>query len=364
MSLMLFNLWARLSYFLKDFLLYETLVTLSFFLFIFLTYKVYKSERAQVRKKVYFSLISLFFILILVYSGFEAYFRYGYDQSDGLGFLKVDRKWHERHDRFNNYFYRDRNFEEVKQPGTTRIGVMGDSIAQGSGIKDPNNRFSDILEKKLRDSGQNVEVYNLGRSGYDTDEEVKAYEEVRHLKFNILVWEYFINDIQPAGQSTGDTIIAKNSQKAKVVSFLSDRSYFFDFMYWRFSSRYQKTFQELRTADLSQYKNPEVLTHHQKAISNFIESLNEDNTKVVVVIFPSLFILSNDYPAKDINQMMSDYFQNNGASVIDLLPYVMGKDKNKLMASPFDPHPNEIVHRLAAEKLYEKILPLVTSNQP
>lgn len=357
--LMLLNLWAHLSYFLKDFSLYLGLITLAFFISIILSYKIFKSEVGLKRKKVLISAAYTIFLVFLIYSGFEAYFRYRYNESDGLGFLQVDKRWHARYDVFNNYFYRDRNFEPDKKEGVTRIGVMGDSITQGAGIKNPKNRFSDILERKLKDSGKNSEVYNLGRSGLDTVGEVEEYEKVRHLKFNILVWEYYINDVQPEN-STGSSVLDKNSKRGQIVTFLSNKSFFFDYVYWRLSSRYQKTIQELRTADVAQYHNEPVLAKHKEDISNFIKSLKTDNTKIVVVFFPSLYLLSSDYPARDIHYMMIDYFkQNEVDATIDLLPDLIERDKKTLIASRFDTHPNEFVHDLAAQRIFEKVLPLL-----
>ena len=334
------------------------LIFASLAIFLFLLYRIFKSTLPQTRKKFYFSLVSTFLIFVLTYSFFEAYFRYVYDESDGLGFLKVDNRWHQRHVVYNSYFFRDRDFEPIKKEQITRIGVLGDSIALGGGIKDVNNRFSNLLEKKLRDVGKNVEVYNLGKSGYDTYGEVKVYENVQGLGFDILVWEYFINDVQPP-QSTGTPILQRNSQKGKIITFFSDRSFFFDYVYWRLSAKYQKTFQELKTADIAQYSNDQVITNHKKDIKNFIEILKKDNTKIVVIIFPSIFLLGSDYPS-NIHQMMREYFNENGVdATIDLLADLKDMNKKELMASRFDPHPNEFVHKIAAERIFDQIMPLL-----
>ncbi|MBI2328009.1 SGNH/GDSL hydrolase family protein [Candidatus Curtissbacteria bacterium] len=351
---MFFNLAARITYFLKDFSLYLLLDFIAIVTFIFMSYKLYKAKIDKKSQTIYLSLSFTIVIIILVFSLSEAYFRYVYDEPDGLGFLKVDKRWHQRHDVFNNYFFRDRNFEVEKPAGVTRIAVMGDSITQGGGIENVEDRFSNILEEKLKSAEKKVEVYNLGKSGYDTTEEIKQYENVRHLKFDILIWEYFINDIQPQ-TSTGTPILVKHSKKAKIVQFLSDRSFLFDYVYWRFSQRYQNTFKELATADIDQYSNQSVLENHKKEITEFIDSLNKDKIKVVVIMFPSNFLIGPSYPSH-IHQIMGDYFRKQGVIFIDLLPDLKDKNKKTLMASKFDPHPNEFVHKIAAERLFERII--------
>lgn len=362
MALMLLTLWSRASYFISDFSFYLILLLLSLSLTIFSIYKIYKSDAQKQRKRIFMAAIFAFTTFILIFTAFEAYFRYVYDVPDGLGYLKVNRKWHERHVIYNSYFYRDRDFKTEKEKGIIRIGVLGDSIAFGGGIEKAQDRFSDILEQKLKEAGKNVEVYNLGKPGYDTQAEIEEFQKVKHLKFDILVWQYFLNDIQPKDKSTGTPIISQNSKTGKIGSFLSQKSFFFDFVYWRFSQRYQKTFQALRTADLNQYKNQEVLLEHKNEIADFEKMLEEEKIKTFVIIFPSMFLLGPNYPAGDIHQMMGEYFGQLGLQTIDLLPDLIDEDRDKLMASKFDPHPNETVHSLAAQKLFEALNSYLSSS--
>src|SRR3989344_457571 len=192
---MLFNLWARLSYFLNDFSLYLILISLSLLATVIIVILIFKSNLKDINKKLFISAALTILTLILTYSFFEAYFRYIYDASDGLGFLKINERWHRRHVVYNSDFFRDKNFDVNKKEGVTRIGVLGDSITFGGGIEDVNDRFSNILEKKLRAANFNVEVYNLGKPGYDTEGEIQVYDSVKHLNFDIIVWQYFLNDI-------------------------------------------------------------------------------------------------------------------------------------------------------------------------
>src|SRR3989344_8860561 len=198
---MFFNLSARISYFLADFWPYLILIFVSSALFLLAIYKIFKSELSFRNKKIGSSIIFTFLILIFTFSAFEFYFRYVYDESDGLGFLKVNERWHKRHVVYNNYFFRDLDFNSIKREGVVRIGVLGDSVAFGEGIKNVNNRFSNILEQKLQNAGFKVEVYNLGSSGYDTEGEIEQYQRVKQLNFDIIIWQYLLNDIQPLEKS-------------------------------------------------------------------------------------------------------------------------------------------------------------------
>lgn len=323
--------------------------------FFFALVKIQKVSLNPSRKKIWLLVSSSLFFIILTFTATEAYFRYSYDVPDGLGFLKVSKKWTERHVIYNNYFYRDRDFESEKKTGITRIGVLGDSIAFGGGIENLQDRFSNILEKKLNDAGYKVEVYNLGRPGYDTQEELEEFEKVRHLNFDYIIWEYFLNDIQPSIKSTGTRIIETNRDLPGYITFFTNESYFLDFIYWKVTPTHRKTFTQLRSADIAQYSNEDVLKKHKDDIYNFIQSFKGLNTQIVTIIFPSLFLIGPDYPASHIHQMMSDYFRQNGVDTTDLFEDFRSLDKETLMASNFDPHPNELAHAIVAEKLFSKM---------
>lgn len=360
--LLILNSWRHFAYFLKDFALYLALISISFIALIFASSKIYRLKIAENKRKIILAVLFSIFSAILIYSCIEAYFRYRFDQSDSLGFLKVNFKWFQRHVVFNSYFVRDRDFDQKKKKGRIRIGVIGDSTAMGYGIKDVNNRFSNILEKKLKDKEFDVEVYNLGKSGYDTDQEVDEYNShFKSLDFDIIIWEYFLNDAESKDKSRGTQVLLKEQAQSKPIQFISNYSYFFDYIYWRLAARYEKTFRELRNADMAAYQDKENFSHHKQSVVNFIKQLKDENRKVAVIIFPFLVFFPN-YPANDIHVTMNKIFRENGIEPIDLLDDLKDKKSKDLIVSSYDYHPNESVHKIAAQRLYDKILPLLNKN--
>ncbi len=361
---MMFKIWAHLSYFLNDFKVFLVLIFASFVFLIYFANKIFKSRLSEESKKKLIAAFFALFLLILIFSGFEAYFRYRYDQSDGLGFLDTNVRWMARHVVFNTYGYRDRDFQLAKKAGVIRIGVVGDSLAMGYGIKNVNNRFSNLLEKKLNDHGFKTEVFNMGVSGLDTCSEIIEFNRVKQLNFDLIVWEYYPNDIQPCKGSTGGSIILKRFNSINpVMHFFLDQSFFFDYAYWKLSPTYGNTFRDLRIADLSQFTNSPVLRMHLDDVATFSAVLQQNTTthKVVVVVFPFLFLLNKNYPAAGIHHTMDAYFKKQNDEVIDLEPYLVKTKNTSLMVNNFDSHPNEYVHALAADKLYDKIVPIVKS---
>lgn len=342
---------SRLNYFLTDFKYYLVIgAAASVVGFLILLLK---------RNQSILLLLAICYTLLAAFVAGELYFRYGYDQSDGLGFLKVNQKWHERHVGFNNYFRRDHQFEAKKQPGEFRIAVMGDSISFGGGIEDPNDRFSNLLETKLRGDGLNVFVYNLGISGTGSEDQIKDFDNFKHLNFDLLIWQYFLNDVNPPDGGEGTRIININQDKFKpprLIRRLTDRSFFLDWLYWRLSAKYDDTFKQLLAADLNAYENPELLSRHQQAIKQFLAQTKKDKLPVVVIIFPFMFQSLLTPKADIIYDQMLDFFQARGVTAINLKPVFRAYPASQLIASKFDTHPNELAHTLAAQELYETIL--------
>ena len=345
----------RIAFFLKDFFPYIIGILIILSLFVFFILLLLKSSLASKTKKILVAVAFFIVSTVLVFSIFEGYFRYIYDESDGLGFLKVNKRWYQRHVVYNNYFKRDKDFKVEKTLGVTRIGIIGDSITFGQGIAKTEDRFSDILENRLKENGINIEVYNLGVPGLDSHEEIKLYQEISHLNFDVIVWQYYLNDIQPADKGEPARIITKNTYVNDLVHRLSNASTFFDFIYWRFSSKYAKTFGELNSHYLSMYENPSISKNHEEELAKFISNLKEENKKIVVIIFPFLELIGPNYPAIKIHDNLESFFKSHGVEVIDLLDDFKDLNSKELIASKFDTHPNEKVHKLAAEKLYEKI---------
>ena len=345
----------KLFYFIVDFKFYLLLILLITLIFLVLLIRLH-TRLALLLSSVVCSLLAIF-------TFGEIYFRYIYDQSDGLGFLKVNQKWHQRHVVFNNYFKRSDNFEPQKPPGEIRLAVMGDSISFGGGIEDPQNRFSNLLERKLRADGLNVSIYNLGISGTGTQEQIQDFNNLRHLNFDLLIWQYFFNDANPQTDNLGTKIIMDNQNKftpPPLINWLTDHSYFADWLYWRLSSKYDQTFTDLANADLKSYQDPALFSQHQQDIQSFLNQLHRQRLPVVVIIFPYLYPTSQPQARLEAYQKTYQIFQSADAdAVIQLAPYLKHYSYSQITASRFDSHPNELAHQIAADPLYQAIKPLL-----
>ena len=345
----------RALYFLNDFKFY--------LLFLFLSLLTGLILLLLKRNRLILLLVAIGYTLVAVFCIGEIYFRYVYDQSDGLGFIKVNRKWHQRHVVFNNYFRRDRQFILDKSPGEFRIGVIGDSTTFGAGIEDPATRFSDLLETQLRADGYNVSVYNLGVSGTGSEDQAKDFANFKHLNFDLLVWQYFLNDVNPPDSGEGNRIIITNKDKfipPPVIKWLTDRSFLADWLYWRLSAKYNRTFTDLLAADLNAYADTAILSRHQTVIKKFLAQTKANHLPVVVILFPFLYQTPLIGKADVVYDQMLDFFASQPvAAAINLKSILRVYPARQLMASRFDSHPNELVHSLAADQLYQVVKALL-----
>ena len=366
---MVFNYWSRLLYFLSDFSGYLILLVVSFTLLMFFSYVIYKGKSSELVKKILISILFAVFSFLFIFSCGEAFFRYKYDQTDGLGFLDTNKRWFDRHVQYNNMIYRDNKDYQIEKPsGVTRIGVVGDSLAFGQGIKDVDNRFSNLLETDLKQKGKNVQVYNFGIPGQDICQEIQQFKSIDFIKMDIIVWSYYMNDIQTCNdQSTGTKILEDTLNHINPsIRFLSHISFFFDYLYWRFTALHDVVYRQLRSADLAQYSNPPVLKSHIKDIATFSAQLKYEGIpeeqqprNVIAITFPLLNLFDSKDPGVDKEKMIDGIIQAQGIEVIDMYQFLVGKKKTDLTTNRFDSHPNEYVNKIAAEKLEEKILPLL-----
>jgi hypothetical protein len=90
----------------------------------------------------------------------------------------------------NNFGHRDRDFAVPKPPGTYRIALLGDSFTEGAGLA-RSETFGRLIERG------NVEVCNLGHSGYNTRQEADVLlRDGDRLQPDMVILNYVMNDAE------------------------------------------------------------------------------------------------------------------------------------------------------------------------
>src|SRR5262245_37239524 len=189
----------------------------------------------------------------------------------------------------NSLGFRDREHSLEKPPGVYRIVVIGDSITMGLQIDDhTEDVYTNVLESALTRGGRDVEVINLGVSGYNTQQEVHTLAD-KGIQFrpDLVILAYCINDTEMMnggiievlhGQAKADKAIDHN----RLIPYLH-RSALYRFVHSRVVSRQLPKDWDARQQQLGTDTVAEsfALLHRLS---------DEYGFKVVVTVFPALGI--------------------------------------------------------------------------
>ncbi len=261
----------------------------------------------------------------------------------------------------NSDGYRDDAFEKRKPENKQLIAVIGDSIAFGQGVPQAQT-FPSRLEKLLNSSltaDKKYAVWNMGVPGYNTWQEYEVLKSLLEMADPDWVFlAYVINDVEPVNQDALKLLSGENNKSSshgifrnsiaiqiarnrlgRVVRWFKPE--------WYFSSYVEDT--------VLQYMDPQG---PWKEVSNIIKSMqmlcDQKKIRFTVVMTPTMMDFNN-YPFLEINQKMKNFCRQNGIDYLDVLPYFMGLDHQRLVVSMIDSHPNAQAQEIIARALMDHI---------
>lgn len=252
----------------------------------------------------------------------------------------------------NSKGLRDSEHSYEKMLGISRIVVIGDSFVFGSGGVEAPNRFTDLLEKSMK----NVEVINMGVPAFGSDQEL-LYLKTEGLKYHpdLVILCAFENDFR----ESFSTVNPSNGRPKGYLSASSGQLLFhppsFSLSYRLAQHSYLLGFTDLALAKISHAYNRslDVLSPEErvKAFRQiFIEAqatCTQNGAKLLLVYFP--FRGQKD---KNIIQQTFDELAAQGFRTLDLM--------GRIGASAYfryDIHFNEQGHQIVAAALREYLQP-------
>jgi lysophospholipase L1-like esterase len=247
--------------------------------------------------------------------------------------------------RTNNLGFRGPDVEPKKPEGTLRLLGLGDSFTFGTGV-----RFEDTFLSQLqrmldeRREGRPVQVINMGVPSYSTYNEVStllAY--VRTLTPDIVVICFFLNDNGDVPDIM-DPINPKGHPWYRASRFL-------DHLIWRWERR--KGSAALVASFYKSFEDQSEGWNRTKDSFGALRTYSRQfDFQPVVMLFPVLWHLSDNYPFEQLHAKVCNYVDSLGIPCLDLLPKFAGHDGPELWVHPNNQHPNEKAHAIAAEALY------------
>lgn len=311
------------------------------------------------------NLLLFLFLLVHLSYGLEIYYRYVFDATDNTLQIKTMQRWIDRHVRINAFSFRNDHFFSDKDPKELRLAAIGDSYTYGYGIEDENNRYSNLLEKKLSQTcapkGGTVKVYNMGRPGLNTREELEIIELAKNYKVDGIVLGYTLDDAR-SNRTARHTNICYNRifsyRHNSFLNWLVQKSFAVEYLYVRlYNMLHAREFTQSCWTESFEalYRDPEIWVRHLKELKNLVDYTRENELGLAVVIFPNIVALGENYSARDIHQNIATFFRKNNIPVIDLLDVYAGRSPDDLLVSRRDFHANELGHSLAATAIFETI---------
>jgi hypothetical protein len=273
-------------------------------------------------------------------------------------------RWKAEYVQYNDLGYRDKEFTAEKEAGVYRIAVIGDSFGFGQGLPVA-DRFGDIIEAKLNQSGVRAEVYNFSLPGQTTQNELDTLQEsVLPLNPDFILVQWLPNDFERQSETwvprrvrlVSDYKLHLKLRNSGVLYFLIDNLWF--------NLRPFFGYENFDYADnlLSPFQDPEseVATISFQPMVDFIAALNASGIDFAIALHP---LIRNDlgdgYTMQPLHDLVSAECSRANASCLDLTPpfaaYGAEYDYSRLWVNRFDGHPGKEANQLVADYVLQHI---------
>lgn len=267
----------------------------------------------------------------------------------------IHRQWMQRYwSPINRIGYRDYDF--VPREGTRRhIIVVGDSFTAGLGVEDIDDTFPHILERLL---GFGYQVNIVAQPGWHTDAQLAALHGFPFPP-DVVILSYFLNDIAYWDLNANNYFNEIYPLPPLVIRPLVDNFHLPSFLYWNVYQQLLRGGEINYAASVQKaFQNPNIWSFHSRDLQAMLEWTQEQNATFIVLIWPFLTDVKASEPmASQVEIFMID----NGVPTVNLAHELRDIPPLQLIANPFDMHPNEATHYLAAEKLYELLTKMETT---
>lgn len=281
--------------------------------------------------------------------------------------------------RLNSFGLRGDDFAIPKPEGVRRVYMAGDSFTFGMGVADRERVMPALVEARLNgelpiEGIEGVEVLNAGmlRGSLPRHWRTKWLSVSEPFDPDVVLLVFFLRD----GTNTGsipaffgairEEITDRNaadplyrsSYVLRTLRDFQDRE--------QVASRYTEAFRAAYFGSEDEQKE------WRSAQYNVIEMKKDAEAKGAVVgfvIYPILVDLDFDpdrpdaYPFQDICELLEGFAAEHGMPTLNLLDAFRGEHGPDLWVSPFDQHPNERGHVIAAEAITPFVSDLLRASE-
>lgn len=301
---------------------------------------------------------------LLMFAALEYYFYHYVNMSDGFGYTLSASNWRNRFGSVpkNSWGMRDVEHSVGSMATKKKLYVVGDSFTAGHGINNHSDRYANIVATEL---GSDWEMILIAKGGWATRRQLSEFAEVQtaindpvSTSSDIVIWQYYLNDIEDAGIAAGIEKPSIYVTAPRLLRPLVDHYHAANFAYWsmfrRFSTR------ELLGSYLrfitDCFDDSMAWNLHQRELREIVELAErrsaQQQRRMIVVVYPNLMDISG---TRGMSDRVVEYFQSHDITVINMADVLNGRPVEEITVNPFDGHANEAVNRLLAEKLLQEL---------
>ncbi len=238
-----------------------------------------------------------------------------------------------------------------KDPDTFRIMVVGDSLTYGVGIAEEWT-YARLLQRGLEED-YNVEILNLGRPGFESEDILEVVRTfLPRLQPDLVVYAVCLNDFQPSERLHGDD--AALAPPAILPRFFLDRTALAPL-----ADDALNAF--LLQVDIRQDYFDRILIGGRRYQDRFASDVAEMNRfvrahglpPIVGIVFQQL--PGGDPRGWDLVEIAERALADAGFDLVSVMDWRIRFNDRVFPLSRWDSHPNELAHSLVAEKLDRRL---------
>ena len=293
------------------------------------------------------NLATLLFLASLVLPAGEIYYRFFHDATDGWDLGLVTERWYGRYYRTNNLGIRDNvDYRYPIEPGRRRLTVIGDSFANGHGLRDVEQRFTN----RIRRAHPEWEVHLLAADGVDTGGHLERLRTLvaRGYELDEVLYAYCLNDITDISEEW-------KAAAAKIggyhPGFLARNSYFLNTWYYRFKIMLDPAASSFFDYVVHAHRD-RTWGIHAERLDQLIQVVGNHGGRLRVVTFPFLETVSRP-EFREIHSQLAALWDSRGVPHLDLTGLFEEFPIERLWVNRYDTHPNAFANGLAADAILD-----------
>jgi lysophospholipase L1-like esterase len=265
--------------------------------------------------------------------------------------------------RINADGFRGPRVPRERSAGVARIACVGDSHTFGWGVEE-GETWPAVLSRQLdaRVGPGTIEVLNAGVNAYDCEQErVWLERTVLGWKPDVVVWQWFFNDIAMPGHQLGDSqkpgflLRLLQPRRGGLIGAARRASRAFDLVAERVYQRLAFDLYSTARGEMFADGNTAWL-RTQESLRAAKASCQASGARFVVVLLPFLHRRGGELAGHQAHEQLAAFCRAEQIEVLDLDPLFAPLDVSALRLHPRETHANARAYELAGVRISDWIL--------